>query len=154
MVHPVMTHNTHLTTMSVNFKCSKVAQYTHTCNLICAHKKSKVFTYADFHRGGGMHPSIMFISLILRFTQIRQQMWTLSTQTHLHPSVSMAFTAASFGVVTSDKCIRQTDISYTKYNSYRSINTESIYRNSFTPLNKVQASQRRFSRNSYFLNNF
>jgi hypothetical protein len=63
--------HTLFTTMSVTFKCCTVAQYTHICNLICAHKKSKVFTYADF-RGGGMHHSIMFISLILNFTQINQ----------------------------------------------------------------------------------
>jgi hypothetical protein len=62
MVHPVMMQYTHFTTISVTFKCCTVAQYSHTCNLICAHKKSKVFTYADFH-GWGMHHSIMFISL-------------------------------------------------------------------------------------------
>ena len=68
------------------FKCCTVAQYTHTCNLICARKKSTVFTYADFH-GGGMHHSIMFISLTQNFSQARQQMCTAPTQTHLHPSI-------------------------------------------------------------------
>jgi hypothetical protein len=76
MVHPVMMQYTDFTTMSVTFKCCTIAQYTHTCHLIYAHKKSNIFTYADFH-AGGIHHSIMFISLILNW----QQMWTVPIQT-------------------------------------------------------------------------
>lgn len=118
------------------FKSCTVAQYTHTCNVICAHKKSTVFTYADF-RGGGMNHSIMFFSLVMNFTQ------TSTTNVHRTHTKSFApFNKAWLSLqhlvtaVTSVQ-MHQTGISYTTYNRYQSRNTESIQRNSFTPLNKV-----------------